>query len=169
MRKVEALAGGFEERGVRLDGISICAGEDADEAVVDTEFFEPALHPAAGGGGGHGEADTLPRAPVEKLCGAIHKAHALQVGLEPGLACRGFGGPVEVLAGKFFEVGGGVPVRVAGAQAGCIGGDGDFLTFACIQMHPGLVDGPLGINEHAIEIKDNALGTPHEPGIRVRA
>ena len=169
MRKVKALAGGFEERGGRLDGISICAGEDADEAVVDTEFLQPSLHPAAGGGGGHGEADALPRAPVEKLCGAIHKPHALQVGLQHGLADRRFCIPVVLLAGELFEMGSGVPVGVAGAETGCIGGDGDFLTFACIQMHPGLVDGPLGINEHAIEIKDNALGTPHEPGIRVRA
>ncbi|MFM2243536.1 MAG: hypothetical protein RLZ97_2392 [Verrucomicrobiota bacterium] len=156
------LAEGFEpEVGSGLDAWGIAAADHGLEVFPQIEAVQPAIDPMVGGARNDGAWDACGGEQIEGGKDPGHGAGEFEVAMDFDLAGSVELMPIETASGEFLEVELGRPGIEVRADAAHVGGQREVVTVGGEGALPGLVDGPLGIDQNAIEVEEDGLKT-HE-------
>ena len=162
----EAFRGGevyspdrFEvEIGCGFDFWSIAFADCGLKKGGQAKVIEPSVDPIVIGAGDDGAGNFL---PSEMFQSSAESGNGFKFGdlfSNNDIASGIDGLPVEGLSREGFEVGFGRPSIEVGADALDVGFESELLFVLEKEVAPGFVDGPLGVENDAVEIKKNGVG-----------
>ena len=147
---LEEVGGGFDSGGV-------ATADDGFEVFKEGEFFEPAVDPIVAGGGDDGEAEGVFLGEFDAVADAGEGVEFFDLGFDVALALGVDPFPVEFFAGKFFEIGLGGEVLKVTADAADVGLEFEDVAGHAVELLVGLVDGPFGVDDDAVEVEEEGF------------
>ena len=141
--------------GSGFDFWGVASANDGLEIGSEPEVFEPAIDPIVVGAGDDGAGDILLLEMGQGLANSRNRIELADFLSDRDVASRVDSFPIEIQPGERFEVGFRRPSVEVRPDALHVGLEGEFLSVLEKKVAPGFVNGPLGIENHSVEIEEN--------------